>query len=220
MNAVSGERLISFVERLEAVMAEISDRKDDVKVILAEAVAAGLSAKGVKFCAKVRAQKPQDFVEAEQLRDHYLHAIGMADEPPLFRMLDALSSDGLGHAELIDRFKTLVPTRGEIIVKLEGGAPMRLWRDEKGVAHAEEAKPPASPSPAAPRSPSSPSAMPRQSTPVPDVDADGAEELGRTAAVENKPIISNPFPFGDARRARFDVGWRKGAGNDGMGPGS
>lgn len=44
-----------------------------------------------------------------------------------------------------------------------------------------------------------------------------AEELGRKAAREGKPIIDNPFQFGDARRARFDEGWRKEAESDGMG---
>lgn len=44
-----------------------------------------------------------------------------------------------------------------------------------------------------------------------------AEELGRKAAREGRPVIENPFPFGDARRARFDEGWRKESESDGMG---
>ena len=42
-----------------------------------------------------------------------------------------------------------------------------------------------------------------------------AETLGGAAAREGKPIIDNPFPFGDARRARFDEGWRKAIESDG-----
>lgn len=53
--------------------------------------------------------------------------------------------------------------------------------------------------------------------PPPDVDADGAEALGRQFAKENRAIIDNPFPFGDTRRPRFDAGWRKETGSDGMG---
>lgn len=53
---------------------------------------------------------------------------------------------------------------------------------------------------------------------VPDVDPDGAEALGRQAFKDNEPIIANPFPFGDGRRGRWDSGWRKESGTDGMGP--
>lgn len=44
-----------------------------------------------------------------------------------------------------------------------------------------------------------------------------AEEMGRAAARAGKPVIDNPFLFGDPRRARFDEGWRKEAESDGMG---
>jgi SpoVK/Ycf46/Vps4 family AAA+-type ATPase len=50
-----------------------------------------------------------------------------------------------------------------------------------------------------------------------DSTKEDAEELGRKAAREGKPVIDNPFPFNDPRRARFDEGWRKEAENDGMG---
>lgn len=43
------------------------------------------------------------------------------------------------------------------------------------------------------------------------------EEMGRKAAREGRPVIDNPFPFGDPRRARFDEAWRKESGTDGMG---
>lgn len=132
MNAISQTALLGFVERYESLVAEIAARKDDQKVVLAEAQQAGLSPKGIKFCAKVRAQKPHDFQEAEQLRDQYLHAIGMGEPPPLFRAIDALSRDSLARADLVERFKGLIPSRGEIVLKLEGSPPLRLWRDEKG----------------------------------------------------------------------------------------
>jgi MoxR-like ATPase len=49
------------------------------------------------------------------------------------------------------------------------------------------------------------------------IDIESAEALGRQAARDGKPVIDNPFPFGDARRARFDEGWRKQGESDGMG---
>lgn len=54
--------------------------------------------------------------------------------------------------------------------------------------------------------------------PVPDVDEGGAKQLGRDYANANRAVIDNPFPYGDARRARFDEGWREASGGDGMGP--
>jgi hypothetical protein len=42
--------------------------------------------------------------------------------------------------------------------------------------------------------------------------------LGGEAFAANQPIIVNPFPFGDGRRAKWDLGWRKASGTDGMGP--
>lgn len=49
------------------------------------------------------------------------------------------------------------------------------------------------------------------------IDLAGAEQMGRQAARDGKPIIDNPFPFSDARRARFDEGWRKESDSDGLG---
>lgn len=50
-----------------------------------------------------------------------------------------------------------------------------------------------------------------------ELDLAGAEELGRKSAWEGRSIIDNPFAFGDARRPRFDEGYRKESGSDGMG---
>jgi DNA polymerase III delta prime subunit len=53
-----------------------------------------------------------------------------------------------------------------------------------------------------------------------EIDPAVAEEMGREAARAGKPVIDNPFPFGDQRRARFDEGWRKESESDGMGGGA
>jgi uncharacterized protein (UPF0335 family) len=214
MNRIDGRKLLGFVERYERLEAERDDLKNDQKVVIAEAETEGFSSKGIKFCAKVRAKTPREHEEDEALRDLYLHGIGMADTPPLFRQLDAMVGQPLGRDELIDRFKELVPTSGEIVLKLEGGTPLRLWRDKDGKPHSEEVKPPR-PAGSAPQRPAAGGRPPVAE--VPDVDDAGAEALGREFARDNRPIIANPFPFGDARRPRFDVGWRKETGNDGMG---
>lgn len=52
---------------------------------------------------------------------------------------------------------------------------------------------------------------------VPEVSETGAFAYGQQMFRDNRPITDNPFPFGDARRARCDEGWRKESGSDGMG---
>jgi uncharacterized protein (UPF0335 family) len=215
-NTLDQAALLGFVERIEKINLEMIDPgKEDIKVILAEARAAGYLPKGIQLCVKVRAKTPRQHEEDEELRDLYLHGIGMAEEPPLFRQLDAMAGQALGRDALIEGLKELVPTKGEITVKMDGATPLRLWRDQEGKAHAEEVQPP-KPATAQPRTTAAPG---RPSQEVPDVDDGGAFELGCQAAKENKAIITNPFPFGDARRPKFDEGWRKETGNDGFGPG-
>jgi uncharacterized protein (UPF0335 family) len=213
-NTIDGRKLLGYVERVEHVEAEVKGLKEDVKVIVAEAERDGFSAKGIRFCVKARAQKPREFEENEALRDAYLHGIGMAEEPPLFRQLDAYAGEQLTRDALVERFKELVPSKGEITLKLEGGPATRFWRDKDGKAHSAEVKPQA---PSASRAAPIRGARP-EAPEVPDVDDAGAEALGGKAARDNEAIITNPFPFGDTRRARFDVGWRKENGGDGMGP--
>lgn len=216
-NTLDQAALLGFVERIEKNNADMIDPgKEDIKVILAEARASGFVQKGVQLCVKVRARTPREHEESEELRDLYLHGIGMADEPPLFRQLDAMAGQRLGRDALIEGLKELVPSKGKITVELDGSAPLRLWRDADGKAHAEEIKP----IEPAVRAPSGGFAGPSRPTQeVPDVAAAGALELGKQAARENKAIITNPFPFGDARRPKFDEGWRRQTGNDGFGPG-
>ena len=44
--------------------------------------------------------------------------------------------------------------------------------------------------------------------PPPEVDAAGAEALGRQDFRGDVPIVDNPFPFGDPRRRHWIEGWR------------
>jgi uncharacterized protein (UPF0335 family) len=214
-NTLAGDQLRSFVERVEYVRAQKKALGDDERAIMAEAKASGLVPAGITHCVKVRAMKPHDRQEAEALRDLYLHSLGMDVEPPLFRAMNLMQVDIASRESVIEAFKRLVPESGDIIVRV-GKQPVRLYRDKDGEAHVEDYNPD-EPAKKARRSPgTTPAAKPAKE--VPDVDADGAEQLGREAAKANRPVIDNPFPFGDARRARFDEGWRKQSGGDGMGP--
>lgn len=213
-NSVSSEHLRNYVDQVERIRAEKKQLGMDESAVLAEAKSAGFTPRAIVACVKIRAMKPHDFAESEALRDMYLSALGMAQEPPLFRYMSVAGFDATAREAVLARMKDFVPAHGsgDITVNM-GGKPVRLSRaKDNSVVVTEIVEAPE------PRRAESPA--PRREKPeVPDVDADGAEELGREYARDNRPVIDNPFPFGDARRARFDLGWRKETGNDGMGPG-
>lgn len=213
-NTVQGRRLLEIIEQSERYDADKKEISDLNAALMAAAKAEGFNTKIIGLLKERRKMKPLDRQEADQLFDSYAHAIGEEDEPPLFRAISRMAKDTLSREALLDSFKALAPTEGDIILRV-GGEPVRIFRDKDGEAHVEpfvEAKP-ARPAGRAPTTPPSGRA-PRE---VPDVDAAGAYEYGRQMFRDNRPIIENPFPFGDVRRAKCDEGYRKESGSDGMG---
>lgn len=214
-NTVSGKKLGDFVARIERIRSEKKVLGDDEKLVFAEAVSEGFTAARIREILKIRAMKPHDRQEAEAELDMYLHALGMATEAPLFRAVGLMAVDAAAREQVIEALKQLVPPNGEIIVKI-GPQPVRVWRDKDGAAHhADVEEPKAPPSSGAAASAVGPR---RAAAEPPDCTDAEAEELGAMAYENNEPITSNPFPFGDRRQAKFDNGWRKAAGSDGMGP--
>lgn len=210
-NTASGQALQAFVERVESIRADKKLLTEHEAAVLADAKAQGFIPAAIRHVVKLRAMKPQARQEAEAIIDTYLHAIGMAPDTPLFRQVSMMNVDTAAREEVIEALKRFVPDNGSITVEA-GGRPVRLTRDAKGEVEAREVVD--TPKPAPMQSTTSAPARPAP----PDVDGDGAEQLGRDAFASNQPIISNPFPFGDERRPRFDLGWRKASGTDGMGP--
>lgn len=165
----------------------------------------------IRHVITLRKMKPSDRQEAEDIRDSYLHALGMASDTPLFRSVGLISVDITIKDQVLDAMKKFVPANGSITIEA-GGAPLRLTRDKDGNVSITEVieKPIQQTMPGTPRT-TAPKAE------VPNVNEATAESMGRQAFKDDKPIIDNPFPFGDPRRARFDEGWRKESGSDGMG---
>ena len=212
-NTPAREVLAAFVERVEALKADAKAVREDLKLVMAEVSAAGFVPKAINHIVKLRAMKPSDRQEAEGIIDIYLHAMGMISETPIHRQVGMIGVDIASRESVIDALKAFVPEHGSIVVEA-GGKPVRLTRGDDGeVTVTEVAERPPTEMPA--------SIMPR--SPIPDppplCDEAGAEALGGGAFKENKPIIANPFPFGDVRRPRWDEGWRRASGTDGMGPG-
>jgi uncharacterized protein (UPF0335 family) len=211
-NTIGGELLRGFVDRIENLNEQIKQLQQDKGVVMAEAKAANLVPAGVNYIVKKRKMKPSERAEAEALEDMYLHAMGMAADNPLFRAVGLMKVDITARESVIDAMKQFCPANGSIEIEAGGGPKVRLTRDKDGVVSVSEVieKPMQQPAGA-------PDAKVRAKADAPNVDADGAEALGRQAYREDVPIINNPFPFGDARRPRWDRGWREEGGNDGMG---
>lgn len=212
-NTVSGEQLRSYVERVERIREIKKQATDDEKLVMAEARSTGFIPKIIAYCVKVRAMKPSDYQEDVALSDMYLSELGMLPEPPLFRAVGLMAVDITAKDQVIQALKAFVPANGSIIVEA-GGVPVRLTRNASGTVEAVDVV--NKPAPALSQEGTPPAIKERP--PVPDVDLSGAESLGRQAVKDDVPIIRNPFPFGDNRRAAWDLGWRRQAGGDGMGP--
>lgn len=213
-NTVASEHLRAFVERIESIRSQKKQLGLDEAEIIAEAKAQGFDAAGLRYCVKVRAMKPHQRQESEALADMYLHALGMASEPPLFRAVGLMTVDVTARDQVLDAMKQFVPAFGAGDITVNIGKPVRLSREKDGNVTITEIV-------EKPTQPDIPGTSPKQkkSKPdIPDVDGGGAEELGRKAFREDVPVIANPFPFGDARRPRWDLGWRRESGSDGMGP--
>jgi uncharacterized protein (UPF0335 family) len=211
-NTLNNAAMLDFVGRIEDRERAKKQISDEIGVIYAEVKMANLSTAGVRGVVKARKLKPSQFRESEDLRDVYFHAAGLLDEPPLFRSIEALAGDDMSRQAIIDRFAQLVPPSGSIVVEMEG-PPIRITRDKDGAVTMKEViEKPLTPGKA------STGRTPPPRADIPDVDADGAEKLGRQAFKDDLAIIANPFPFGDVRRPRWDMGWRRESGGDGMGP--
>lgn len=212
-NTPDGQRLTGYIQEIERIRDEKKQLGEDEKLIFASAKAGGFTPATIRDVLKIRRMKPADRQEAEARLETYLHAIGMDAEAPLFRRVGLMAVDRAAKAEVIEALKLLVPDAGEITIAV-GGGKVRLWRDKEGEAHAEDVVD----LPVAPAAASRPGATQRARKDAPDVSDDEAFELGRKAGRENEPVIANPFPWDDKRRPRWDEGWRRGSGSDGMGP--
>ena len=77
VGGVAGDRLKSFIERIERLEEEKAAIGADVREIYAEAKAVGFDTKVMRQVVKLRKMDRQEREEQEQLLDLYLAAIGM-----------------------------------------------------------------------------------------------------------------------------------------------
>lgn len=78
---IAGDRLRSFIERIERLEEERKSLATDIKEVFAEAKGTGFDPKIMRQVIKIRRMDKDDRDEAEALLDVYMRALGML---PLF----------------------------------------------------------------------------------------------------------------------------------------
>jgi uncharacterized protein (UPF0335 family) len=80
VGGIAGDRLKSFVERIERLEEEKKTLQADIKEVYAEAKGTGFDTKIMRQLIKIRKMDKDDLDEQETLLDLYKRAIGMAPE--------------------------------------------------------------------------------------------------------------------------------------------
>lgn len=81
VGGVAGDRLKSFIDRIEKLEEEKHAIGEDIKEVFAEAKGTGFDTKIMRQLIKIRKMDKDDLDEQETLLDVYMRAIGML---PLF----------------------------------------------------------------------------------------------------------------------------------------
>lgn len=82
VGGIAGERLRSFIERVERLEEEKRTLAEDIKEVFAEAKGAGFDTKIMRQIIKIRRMDKDDLDEQETLLDIYKRALGMLPEAP------------------------------------------------------------------------------------------------------------------------------------------
>jgi uncharacterized protein (UPF0335 family) len=77
VGGIAGERLRSFIERIERLEEERRTLGADIKEVYAEAKGAGFDAKTMRQIIRIRRMDKDDLDEQETLLDIYKRALGM-----------------------------------------------------------------------------------------------------------------------------------------------
>jgi uncharacterized protein (UPF0335 family) len=82
VGGIAGERLRSFIERIERLEEEKRTLGEDIKEVFAEAKGNGFDTKIMRQIIKIRRMDKDDLDEQETLLDIYKRALGMLPDMP------------------------------------------------------------------------------------------------------------------------------------------
>ena len=80
---IAGDRIRSFIDRLEHIEEELKALTEGKKEVFAEAKGEGFDVKILKEILKLRKQDKDERDEHDSLLDLYMQAMAAADEPPV-----------------------------------------------------------------------------------------------------------------------------------------
>jgi len=83
VNSDTAKRLLSIIERIEALEAEKKNLAEDVKDIYREAKSAGFDSPTIRLIIKHRAEDAAKREEREALLETYMAALGQLADTPL-----------------------------------------------------------------------------------------------------------------------------------------
>jgi uncharacterized protein (UPF0335 family) len=83
VGGIAGDRLKSFIERIERLEEEKRSIAEDIKEVFAEAKGIGFDTKIMRLIIKERRMDRDDLAEQEALLDLYKRALGMLADTPL-----------------------------------------------------------------------------------------------------------------------------------------
>ena len=78
VGGIAGDRLKSFIERLERLEADKIQIQEQMKDVFGEAKASGFDVKVMRQIIQMRKQDAEDLAEQEELLDLYKRALGMS----------------------------------------------------------------------------------------------------------------------------------------------
>ena len=81
VGGIAGERLRSFIDRIERLEEEKAALSADIREVYSEAKANGFDTKIMRQVLKLRKLDKDDRQEQEHLLDLYLRALGMSEGP-------------------------------------------------------------------------------------------------------------------------------------------
>jgi uncharacterized protein (UPF0335 family) len=87
VGGIAGERLKSFIERIERLEEEKRALAEDIKEVFSEAKGVGFDVRTMRQILKLRRMDQEDLDEQEALLDTYKRALGMS--PDLTRAREA-----------------------------------------------------------------------------------------------------------------------------------
>jgi uncharacterized protein (UPF0335 family) len=82
IGGIAGERLRSFIERIERLEEEKRTLSGDIKEVYAEAKGNGFDTKIMRQLIRIRRMDKDDYDEQETLLDVYRRALGMLPDAP------------------------------------------------------------------------------------------------------------------------------------------